>query len=1561
MEFTNTFDKGMNSDMNVIYQPDGTYRYAKNCQIISQDGNNYTIKDVLGNIHTFTINTAYTSYDPIGGVTYQIKPMPIGFISFPDVLVVFSTNTVGGPSGIAYGEIGLLYYKQYGEGIEPTDMYSPSPSGNPNFHTGYQVLYHHASLNFSNLHKIEGFAFPENNLIKRVYWTDNFNEPRVFNIADTIFTTYYTGAADLTVGTQYMVLEGVIEHPVASATYYGPGLTTGNVFTATTSSYTDKTTPNPKVKVIKYYDYRLLTWTPDRTLGNINFSSYGTGSVNCGHKVYFYRVGKLSAGIYSSWSYCSAPIHVGMANDSGTLTGNAYHDFVGAGSSSTLVNSFKSVKVSIDNIDTFNDVIQLGVAEFDQSLSTPYNLAIVNQSTITSSSIVLEHNGTTNLGTLTLSDITLFPASILKIKTLTTNKNYNLIGNITERDEFTEETTVTSLASFEYPLIEQGDNDTCSNLEVFDNVAPSVGARPGVNQVFPNSRWYVTLGNLGADTVTYNGVSYITGDVIVGVTGFYTITYGSVTAQVRPCVNNSKYTAINSTTTSFQRNNPVQFDSTVYGFWDYKNPAVDEKIRGYWSNEKYRIGILYFDLKGNPFYVRHLQDYTFPTIYNKTGGGLLREDITVGGAGNLLYSLNPSGLKISIDIPTSLVGQVSGFSIVRSERDARIITQGWVDKMVYAAGPPVVEFPLPGLTFSTLALYGATPAQEVYTYICPDHLIDVPLKKAVGVVGDKMEEACWISPYDFTGAATPYTWYKSYGDVQSVVVKMTGRPGSDANSLQVVSLNDCGGVGWISTNETEYVVNWTGASGTDFNNRVETAAGGFYPNNGCTGGVPDMGTLRGGPSAKKLIWRSGDALYYWNTNNPYSTTDGVEKILMNYCKNILPADQYGGSGDAAIADTEYISTGHYQPINATVLADTYALKLVYTVSAGVLILNETITGGTSGATGVIRVINGTTLYIGTVTGTFVNGETITGGTSAATGVITSNEFVYHFEGMEVWGGDCYTCWIDQAYVLYDNGYPTATAPPSYGLTYFFPCECNSNYNLRRGRKASNSYVYPASAAGNSIVWDDGGGNTRLEDYSYNPSYSAEGQMFKYPALPLSFINASNFPVRVRYAGVKFFGELIDSFRVFLTNDYKDLNGQSGEINNIRERDGRVIVWQNYSVVTVPVLERQLLGAASGAATTIGTGDVADRFDPLNSFHGNQHQHGLTITEYGFLWFDMRNKCVVAMDMGGGIIEVSKIARQQGYFNEAFLENTGTYQGTTAMINDPLWDITSDMPLVGVGVVGVYEPKLKMTYLTFKFVQRMNDGITESYINKDFTICYYHTDKCFTEFVDCTPAIWHNHNQIVIATKRPMNPTKYYGPGMASTSFVVGDIVRGATDNIEYICTAAVTITTYDPSVNTDPTYAGNVYWTVVNSTDQIWVLNQPTTLGQTTAPGYQYNKYFGIVVDNVFDYVVSPKKGVISVTNYEAGQVGDNITDITTTADNSQTGTVSSIQSWNRSYQYKDGSWWGEYPLNSTTSRITDKYLKVRMTKHNWVTNPTVEAGLRFVVQYIKSFFFPKR
>jgi hypothetical protein len=71
----------------------------------------------------------------------------------------------------------------------------------------------------------------------------------------------------------------------------------------------------------------------------------------------------------------------------------------------------------------------------------------------------------------------------------------------------------------------------------------------------------------------------------------------------------------------------------------------------------------------------------------------------------------------------------------------------------------------------------------------------------------------------------------------------------------------------------------------------------------------------------------------------------------------------------------------------------------YINESGPFELGETVTGGTSGATGVIQSFNGTVGFVlSDVVGIFVDGETITGGTSTETADIDGDPIPMSFDG-----------------------------------------------------------------------------------------------------------------------------------------------------------------------------------------------------------------------------------------------------------------------------------------------------------------------------------------------------------------------------------------------------------------------------------------------------------------------------------------------------------------------------------------------------------------------------------
>jgi hypothetical protein len=621
---------------------------------------------------------------------------------------------------------------------------------------------------------------------------------------------------------------------------------------------------------------------------------------------------------------------------------------------------------------------------------------------------------------------------------------------------------------------------------------------------------------------------------------------------------------------------------------------------------------------------------------------------------------------------------------------------------------------------------------------------------------------------------------------------------------------------------------------------------------------------------------------------------------MNYVKTgVDVANLYGGTSESALANTLYISTGHFQPLTNAVKADTF--------------------DGTN----------------------------------------------FVFNNIEILGGDCFPSLIDIGYGLWNSDYAGGTR---FSYAWTFPCECNANYGLRRGRKTSTvEMYYTGTVSTDSIVYLDPTSQTRLEDYSYNPGYSAEGNLINYPSLPVNYINAGQFQSLIRWAGQKIPGEIVDSFRTFALLDSRNISAQSGRINNLKVINDTVVVLQDLAVNTVPVLERQVVSSDTGDATTIGTGGVVTRWDVLNDYFGNQHQWGVIDTEFGLAWFDMHRKAFLTLSQGEGILEVSQVNGLKGFFDEVFIEAVGVDVISLAnLLNSPTFAETSDQPLMGVGITGVYDPKLKMTYMTFKFMARKVLAAGNGYWHKDFTIGYYHsrTDRFFVGFYDWFPAIAHNHNQIVLSSNNPKNTSQYLATNISGVSFVIGETLQGQNglgdyENSEYLCITNVTLdgpTKYPFATN-------NGYWSKINSTNELWVHNNPLLLGLVTAGNDVRDMFFGRVVDNEYDIVVNPQTedSFFVMAMEQGGPTNVNATSIYTEGALLSASDVN-IRPSSNNYRFVFDTIRSNLPLTSKGARIIDRYLKIKFYKKNWYDVFPIEVNNSVkILRYVKSIFGLKK
>lgn len=1395
MKVTNTFENGLNSDVNVILQPPGTYRDLHNGMLISYDGNHYTVETALGNQVNFIIPARYsdTSFNK------ESAPLPIGMISFVDTLVVFSTNSISTNGG--YGEIGIVNFDNNGVGT-------------------YEPLYHSDSLNFTRQNKIRGFSYFENDKIQRVYWSDNLNDNRVLNTKDVAFTNVPTGS--LVAGTTYMVVGGAIEYPVASGQYYGPGIPgNGNIFTATSGGGTAYTSVDSLQtgypKVYPYIDYRLFSWTPDRFLGDIDFVQHlNNGSVTCGSKMFFYRLKLGTQGYNSPFSYGSFPINMPLNFDSN------WKEQYGGGAGQVVTNSNHGIEIKISNIDTNFDTIEVAVADFDQKNNVLSDAKIIFSTTITGSTMNFQYYGSELIQSLSVNDLTIFPASLLHSKDLCTVKNYITIGNLTERTEVDFDNKIVTISDITYdtPADERGDDiyNVVQGTKYLGSTIPS-------GNILPDGRYVVTGG-----TITYNGTIYgptaTAGDTFVGVPSHTTYAWTTGTPTVNACIILKRYT--DSGGNAVNKVIPILND-----YWDYKGMAATQYLRQYWTNETYRFGILFYDLKGNPYFVRWIGDHQIwntpnvvPPIGISNKGGLVKDN------GNNQFSLRLNGVSISnIQISPATAAQVSGFSIVRAPRDRQYYAQGVIFPTVNDSPNcrPMSEDRLANDAY--YASNGGVTA--VYTWHSPDALFGSSIFTPSNT-GNILEGEFFAAPIN---SGTPFVQVAGGGDQYfTKFYKADGSHPSNPFSLDITTYAN------VTPNGSYGNI----VSGFDFENALLKQAG-FAP----SGGYKSVGGNCG-------VIRTKSAILY-NSQDIINSSSLQAKPIANY--KIAKGTLYGGQSDAAIANTPFISTGHFQEINATVLASL----------------------PTSGGN-------------------------------------------YVFNDVMVFGGDSFLGIFDYAKALYDSG----LSPGSYSYGLFVPLESSVNHYLRQGKNTAKDGMQVNNPSGG--VWWYNGGSSNPEQFLVNDAYSSDGDSFEYPALPVNFENVGNYPVRTRWNGAKILGETIDIFRIFPVNQFRDLDGRMGQINNMVTRNGRLYAIQDDAINYLPVLERQLVNGDLGTATQLGVGGVIDRYDVISSYFGNQHQNSMVETEYGFSWFDMRRRAWLIMTVGGETQEISMTKGLQSFFNRVFEDQS--------INRNPIY--TTDKPLMGIGIHGVYDPQFKTTFMTFKNYK----SLEFNYINYDFTVGYNHTKNVIVGFFDFNPAIWQSHGRYLLSAKDAEQKSI-----IRLTAYGTGDEL--SQDGIEYVYTDTLPMITHNPvQAWEQPNFPGSLIWTKIYAQNEVFV-HWKESAGIC--------KFYGRVYPFIHEVIVNPNIGdAASIDNLQMkSSIGINYDKIEFFTDN-DSAADQNLNLGNRNYRVIDNAWWSSIPLGSK-GRLTDYYLRIRMTLNNYTTNPTVARNVQKVVTFINSIFRTRR
>lgn len=1199
---TNSFEGGWNRDLDKELRGSNTYTRSVNGRLVFNEDGTMSWENARGTMST------------ISGFSGRFI---VGASEIEDVVVILSTNGTD-------GEIGVLVYQ-------------------PNGTSDYSVLYNDAtdanSFDFQKDFLLEVVSFYENKDMYRVYWVDDYNEPRTFTFKKNTILSIY--------------------EPV---------------------------TTSVAMSVIN----------PNWQMGNFWFVQQIEGGLLTGMYQYTYRM--ISADGYTTpWYPIGTPVVVTSSTMPSSVNDYHLYDFDNADEISTKGNVFKLTRYD-KTFDKIEVAYVHSIASAGAKESTIFHSGEVDK---VANEMYFHHTSNSGLPIADIAELIDRRESIIKAKTIQIKDNRLWMGNTEVNPAF----------------------------DIPDDVLANVTVKPKMRAYLEDNTAYGLAGGGSGNP------AYAT-----------TKREDAVYVKSQYDTNNSFTVELETERENINSGNPVQDLPT------YKGSHMTHDRVGYFRNETYRFGILFFDKKGNPMFVKHLADVDippqndtdnslrskmrvrrirsdgsihYPTPFEEspdfytmlTGGAKHGENPGLDLTGGVLsltnrkdtelvyrYHWDPStasitgttyhnknnlsfirivglefgGIELATPVPEldnrPLHEFVGGFSIVRVPREGdneQVVTQGLVHNCHYPEFDTTTFQPHHGIGgyYMDVAnganqyyLYGHDTRDvngdvqrmralgHIYSYDCPDYMfrahptgvtINGKLKFTSSIqhgweVLAPAPQAGGYAGIFNLGALANHAWVMKGSDsMNSRFYGNTSIPGSKVpaalgyNNVYTKYNTDLS----ITTHEAFSMSTTISSFSTtgrdlDLNRKLElafkdqAAGGDGLGGNGTTSSVDDYD----GSNDKKFLrsWHHRNGLLV-HLQKPYNTyigfgadfTDHFGYNIFTYYERNL--GQYGGLTLEALEGNIFHTTNHFQPVTDYELSN------------------------------------------------IANGNQRT------------------FNNVEVWGGDCYAQnfgfmrlyprVVNQTNEDNDCSIPDQGELPSdeffngnhpdYSLGVTFPLESKFNYALRK----SASSVYPIWAQVGArpgaeftgltagIFHYDGYTDTctgNFETFNLNDALGYRDKVMPYVTKPVNYISNYDYPTRWHWSNEKKpYGEYIDRFREFEELSNFDLNGQYGEVNGNAVLFDYIYSFQEKAFGRLRIKDRAIISSQTTGDIILGEAGIMEGIDYISKTYGTQHRDSIAYTDNNIYWADARNRKLIAFGQNG--VDVISDTKGLHSFISPFLE------------------------------------------------------------------------------------------------------------------------------------------------------------------------------------------------------------------------------------------------------------------------------------------------------------------
>ena len=228
---------------------------------------------------------------------------------------------------------------------------------------------------------------------------------------------------------------------------------------------------------------------------------------------------------------------------------------------------------------------------------------------------------------------------------------------------------------------------------------------------------------------------------------------------------------------------------------------------------------------------------------------------------------------------------------------------------------------------------------------------------------------------------------------------------------------------------------------------------------------------------------------------------------------------------------------------------------------------------------------------------------------------------------------------------------------------------------------------------------DGGrlytGSSIVEEYKINNDFQRREKEKSFFHLGLEYDCCSDcvetFPHRVYYSEQSFQEENVDNYRIFLPNNYRDINGETGEINNIFKIQNELFIHTEEAIWKLPKNYQERV--TGDIVSFIGTGSyfsippqkLVD--DETGNSFGTRHKWSRLKTPVGYFFVSEGQNAICMFD-GNQIRNISKLGNYYWFYNNIPILSDTIYKDNPSNPN-------------GAGFIAVYDSKKDLVFFTKK--------------------------------------------------------------------------------------------------------------------------------------------------------------------------------------------------------------------------------------------------------------------